>query len=155
MFNEIPSPYHPFLDALVPVLRNLKIYRRDEERLWHALGAWPRVIRAYHTGKIPVSLSRRHYFPDAAEIVGILDESSPELDEFLERVRTLPPPEPPPPLRRRSRRDEKGTGGRKPRKKVGSPAATKETQKEGKSDGRRRRRRRTGRRKKGTSGGNT
>ena len=104
----------PFQKALSPVFTRLKIYRRDEERLWHILGAWGRIERAFDRGTIPKSLSKRHYFPEAAEVFALLSPESPELDDFLSEVRGLPPPseEAPPPKGRGRKRGGRGGRGR-------------------------------------------
>jgi len=122
----------PFQTILQPVFRRLKIYRRDEERLWHILGAWHRISRAYQRGSIPKSLSRRHYFPEATEVFALLSPESTELVEFMEEVRRLPPPteEEPTPTRRPRRRSKSGRnrsrGGRgRNKSKSDSPARLK------------------------------
>ena len=122
----------PFQKVLQPVFRRLKIYRRDEERLWHILGAWHRISRAYQRGSIPKSLSKRHYFPEATEVFALLSPESPELVEFMEEVRRLPPPteEEPSPSRRPRRRSKRGRnrsrGGRgRKRSKSDSPTKMK------------------------------
>ena len=108
----------PFQKALHPVFTRLKIYRRDEERLWHILGAWGRIDRAFERGTIPKSLSKRHYFPEAAEVYALLSPESPELEDFLAEVRSLPPPseEPPPTKGRGRKRGGRGGRGRGPGK---------------------------------------
>ncbi len=101
-----------FEEALRPAFHRLKVYRRDEVRLWHILGSWGRVDRAFHKGSIPKSLSRRHYFPEAVEVYVLLSEESEELLEFRDHVRSLPPPtEEEPPLVRRGRRGGRGRAG--------------------------------------------
>ncbi|MGE3166277.1 MAG: polynucleotide adenylyltransferase PcnB, partial [Planctomycetota bacterium] len=62
-------PFEPFLQLLGPIFqKRIRVYRRDQERLWHALGAWPRIAKALERGNIPVALRQRHYLRDAAEI---------------------------------------------------------------------------------------
>ncbi|MFQ5655424.1 MAG: polynucleotide adenylyltransferase PcnB [Planctomycetota bacterium] len=106
-----------FQEALGPAFRHLKVYRRDEERLWHVLGAWLRVRRAFERGSIPAALAKRHYFPDAAETLGIIEEMTPELESFLTEVRALPPPESQAidgQGRRRRRRRKRAPGAERP-----------------------------------------
>jgi len=106
---------HPdaFRESLAPAFARLKIYRRDEERLWHVLGAWGRVDRSFHRGSIPKSLARRHYFPEAVEVYALLSPESEDLLRFRDYVRSLPPPaEEEPPPGRRARRGGRRRGGR-------------------------------------------
>ncbi|MGE3966069.1 MAG: hypothetical protein AB7I09_18375, partial [Planctomycetota bacterium] len=107
---------------------------RDQERLWHALGAWPRIAKALERGNIPVALRQRHYLRDAAEIYAMLSEPTPAIDEFLAEVRSLPPvaetAEPDPEF-------DRPRNGRGPANRAGEPGTSP----------RRRRRRRSSRRK--------
>ncbi len=115
--DESHAVPEPFQEALQPALENLKIYRRDAERLWHILGAWPRLARGYERGTLPRTLTRRQYFPDAIEVFGLLTEPSPDLDDFLEYARAeIPPlneqiPDPVDTSRRRRRRRPGPRGG--------------------------------------------
>lgn len=116
-----------FQEQLEPLFRKMKVYRRDQERLWHVLGAWPRLQRAIDRGTIPQSLRQRHYLPEAAEIIRILEEPSEAVDEFVAEVRALPPVPAPKDDGRRGRRRPRG-----PRKKPEGAAKGKaEVAKEG------------------------
>ncbi|MEM7164870.1 MAG: polynucleotide adenylyltransferase PcnB [Planctomycetota bacterium] len=106
-----------FQEELEPIFRDMRVYRRDQERLWHVLGAWHRLQRAIDRGKIPQSLKQRHYLPEAAEIVRILEEPSDAVDDFVDEVRSLPPVPAPKDEGRRRRRP------RGPRKKGASKGA--------------------------------
>ena len=104
-----------FQEVLKPALGQLRVYRRDEERLWHALGAWGKVHRACQTGSIPRALARRHYFPDAAELYCLLLGPGSDREAFLSKVGKLPPPEEQPPeTGRRRRGGRRRKGGRSP-----------------------------------------
>ena len=106
-----PDP-EPFQDALLPAFSRLKIYRKDEDRLWNILGSWRRLERAFEQGVVPKSLSRRHYFPEAVEVFALLHPPSAAMDEFLEIAASLPPPtEEEPPRRRSRRRGGRGRSG--------------------------------------------
>lgn len=119
--NDDHARPEPFQEALRPAFSRLRVYRRDEDRLWHILGAWGRIDRAFRRETIPKSLSRRHYFPEAVEVWALLSPETPERTEFLEHVRSLPPPteeEPVPrrrPRRRRRRSDGPERGGERSR----------------------------------------
>lgn len=151
-----------FKEAIKPAMGHLRVYRRDEDRLWHALGAWSKVRKACETGGIPRSLAKRHYFPDAAELYCLLLGPDPQRDRFLEEVRKLPPPEEEPPRsgrRRRGTRRRKGSqkgqarGGEAPKRRKSPSKATPGTSDgEGKSPSPGKRRRRRRRRKKTGSG---
>ncbi|MEM7235789.1 MAG: hypothetical protein AAF517_26710, partial [Planctomycetota bacterium] len=115
--DESHAVPEPFQEALQPALENLKIYRRDAERLWHILGAWPRLAKGFERGHLPRALTRRQYFRDAIEVFGLLNEPSPELEEFLEYGRGEIPPEdeqiPDPQEKGRRRRGPRRGHGRK------------------------------------------
>ncbi len=87
------TPYEPFQEVLAPLLKQLKIYRRVEERLWHVLGAWPRLKKAFERGSTPHALTQRHYFHDSLKVFWLLQEGSPELDRFVEEARASAGPE--------------------------------------------------------------
>ncbi|MFN0058437.1 MAG: polynucleotide adenylyltransferase PcnB [Planctomycetota bacterium] len=89
--TPIASAHELFAEALKPAFQNLRIYRRDEERLWQLLSAWSKVSRAFQKNEIPPALARRHYFREAAELFGLIEDESPELESFLNSVRLLPP----------------------------------------------------------------
>ncbi len=93
---EPHPPWAPFHAGLTPLLHNLRIYRRDEERLWHVLGALPKLAIAFARGKIPAQLSRRSFFQDVVELLGIFGEvlaggQNGSLSAFLDEARAIPP----------------------------------------------------------------
>lgn len=86
------TPYEAYQEALEPAFANLRIYRRDAERLWHILGAWTKIARAFERDSIPNSLLKRQYFPEAIEVFGLLEDSSHALEAFVEQARVQIPP---------------------------------------------------------------
>lgn len=120
------SAHDFFADELGPLLRKIRVYRRDQERLFHALGAWPALVHALEKGKLPPALRQRRYLRDAAEILALLSTPSSEITEFLEMVRSLPPP-PENPRRNRETKEENAgpakSAGRRRRRRRRRPSA--------------------------------
>ncbi|MCI0650383.1 MAG: polynucleotide adenylyltransferase PcnB [Planctomycetes bacterium] len=83
-----------FQEVLVPALRHLRVYRRDEERLWQLFALLPKVARALDEERIPPSLARRSCFGEAAEVFALIEDESAALTRFLAEVRALPAPDP-------------------------------------------------------------
>lgn len=133
-------PFQPFVDVLGPIFQSrVRVYRKDQERLWHALGAWPRVHKACERASIPQSLRQRHYLRDATEIFSLLSEPSDHIQAFLDEVRELPKPEPTAENPSRSRSRRRRGGGPSP---SGSATTSGDDGSSGDTPPRRRRRRR-------------
>ena len=103
-----------FREHTQPVLRQLKVYKRDEDRLWSALGGLHRVAGCHSWEELPESLQRKHWLLDALQVMNLLDPETPAVAEWLDRVRPMEL-DPPPDVsrgRKRSRRPGKSAQGR-------------------------------------------
>jgi len=108
-----------FREDLSDVLGQLKVYRRDEERLLAALGGLGAVSDCVHERKWSDKLTARHWFRDSMEILYVLLGPGEGRLEMLEKARLIPISHyvDGPPKRRRRRRksgrigQQQGDGG--------------------------------------------
>ncbi len=98
-----------FRQDLAEVLRQLKVYRRDEERLWAALGGLCAVADAVQEGEWSQNLKSQPWLLDSMVVLYVLLGPGQGRQEMLEEARKLPVPESP----------ERQTRGRRPRRKSG------------------------------------
>ncbi|MGE4632159.1 MAG: polynucleotide adenylyltransferase PcnB [Planctomycetota bacterium] len=101
-----------FRDDLAEAFQQLKVYRRDEERLWAALGGLRAVADAVDEGQWSTKLTARPWFHDSMEILYVLLGPGQRRREMLDLSREIPRPEPAEglPGRRRRRKKKAGDG---------------------------------------------
>lgn len=113
------NPVARFRSAIEPLFVQLKIYRRDADRLWHLLGAWPKLAAGFERGKVPKSIAGRRYFPEAVTVFSLLEEDTSDLAQFVEQCRSAIPDQPDEdedettPRRRRRRSGRRGGRSRR------------------------------------------
>lgn len=99
-----------FRADLAEVFQQLKVYRRDEERLWAALGGLRAVADAVDEGQWSTKLTARPWFHDSMEILYVLLGPGQRRREMLDLSREIPRPKPAEGLPRRPRRRNKKAG---------------------------------------------
>lgn len=130
-----------FREDLSVVLRQLKVYRRDEERLWAALGGLPAVAGCVTEQKWSAKLRAQPWLRDSMEILYVLLGGADGRRQMLVEARKLPVVVSEPRSRRRRRPPRRsGENGQEQRKEAVSEDITKDP--EGADDRRRVRRRR-------------
>jgi len=92
-----------FREHTQPVLKQLKVYKRDEDRLWAALGGLHRVAKCHEWEELPPSLERKYWLLDALQVCCLLDPENSAAHEWLAKVRPLELDSPPEVVRRRKR----------------------------------------------------
>ncbi|RTZ88352.1 MAG: hypothetical protein DSY92_11205, partial [Planctomycetota bacterium] len=133
-------------DGVTGVLRQLKVYRRDSDRLWDGLRGLSAVQNCIEQGKWSRELVGSAGARDSIEILNILLGPSEGRSELLEEAESFPEVAVSPPRGRR-RRPGRGEGQRGPGPaESAAPDAAAESQRK-----RPRRRRRSSRRSPGTS----
>ena len=140
-----------FRELTQPVLRQLKVYKRDEDRLWSAMGGLHRVACCSSWEELPESLEGKHWLRDALQVLHLLEPQDESVREWLVRARSMELDDPPELTRKRKRpRRRSGTG---PAGRSGHGRKTASSSTEGGDSERpaRRRRRRRRRPRKDTS----
>ena len=138
-----------FREMTQPVLRQLKVYKRDEDRLWSALGGLHRVASCDSWDELPDSLQRKHWLRDSLQVLQLLEPESEAVRQWLIRARKMELDDPPE-LSRKRKRPRRSAGknhGRGPvHRGQGDQGSTGDSSGESESTGTTRRRRRRRRR---------
>ena len=98
-----------FRELTQPVLRQLKVYKKDEDRLWSAMGGLHRVSGCDSWEELPTSLEGKHWLRDSLQVLHLLHPQQPGVREWLIRSRKMDL-EDPPELTRKRRRPRRGQG---------------------------------------------
>lgn len=134
-----------FRERTQPVLRQLKVYKKDEDRLWSAMGGLHRVAGCRSWETLPESLSRKYWLRDSLQVLHLLEPENESVREWLEKARLMDLDAPPEVGRKRRKpRSRVGSGGGRSRE---SASGTGEKGEEARPARRRRRRRRPPRKK--------
>lgn len=141
-----------FREDLSEVLRQMKVYRRDEERLWAALGGLCLVSEAVQRRSLSPKLRSQPWICDSMVILYVLLGPGGGREEMLEEVRKLPisrSSERPP----QGRRQQGPSGRNRPNQRAGgSSRSDRESNSDGEASPVRRRRRRRRRKPSGSGG---
>ncbi len=132
-----------FREQTQPVLSQLKVYKRDEDRLWSAMGGLHKVEELDSWDEIPEGIRSKHWLLDTIQVLYLLKGDSDRIQPWLVKVRKMELDLPPDSGRkRRPPRKRKRLGvASSPSAEGASSAETTEIEKSSPRKRRRRRRR--------------